>query len=120
MKRLTIKALSIAAIAALSFNVQASYYDDCVADGNNIIQIGKTEGAAAAEAHEQKTTLVQCFRELEKIEAKYGDKTKGLNPSSVMTPEDRKKWAVLFDAISAKQFRGVPYLRGVYYRGRGL
>lgn len=111
----SIKALFIAAIAVVSFNANASVYDDCIADGNAIIETTKTKGAEAAHELKQKTTVEQCFAELSKIEAKYGDKTKGLNPSYVMTKDDRAKWAKLFSAIDAKQFKGVPYLQAAYY-----
>lgn len=118
MKQLTIKALFISAISALSMNVNAadSVYDKCVTDGDTIIKLGKEKGSDAARAFEQKSSLKDCYAELDKIEAKYGDKTKALNPSYVMTPEDRAKWARLFDSIDAKQFRGTAYLMGVYYR----
>ena len=117
MKQLTLKALFISAIAAFSLNVHASSnYDLCIADGQNVLNTGKSEGSTAAEAIEQKMTIAQCFTELDKIEAKYGDKTKGLNPSSVMTPEDKLAWSNLFDAIDYKQFRGTAYMMAVYYR----
>jgi len=116
MKKLTFKALLVSAIAVFSLNAQASTYDQCIADGNNIIKITKEKGSTDAQAYEQKTTVKQCHDELNKIEAIYGDKTKGLNPSSVMTPEDRLKWSKLFDSIDTKQFRGVEYLMHSYYR----
>ena len=118
MKQLTLKALFISAVAALSMNVQAadSVYDQCVADAEQLISIGIKEGSTAARAYEQKTTVEQCMAELAKIEAKYGDKTIGLNPYSVMTPEDRAAWAKLFDSVDAKQFKGVRFLQAVYYR----
>lgn len=115
MKHLSIKALFVAAIAAVSMNANASVYDDCISDGNAVVQTTKEKGAKAAQELQQKTTVEQCFGELNKIEAKYGDKTKGLNPSYVMTKEDRAKWAKLFSAIDAKQFKGVPYMQAAYY-----
>jgi len=111
----SIKALFIAGISAVSLNVSASVYEDCITDGNAIVQTTKDKGAEAAQALKQKTTVEQCFAELSKIEAKYEDKTKGVNPSSVMNKEDRAKWAKLFSAIDAKQFKGVPYLQAAYY-----
>ncbi len=113
----SIKALFVAAIAAASMNVQASVYDDCIADANNIISTTKAKGKDAAQALKQKTTVEQCYGELSKIEAKYADKLKGkaLNPSYVMSKDDRAKWAKLFSAIDAKQFKGVPYLQAAYY-----
>lgn len=122
MKQLTLKALFISAVAALSLNVQAadSVYDQCVADGNMVIKLGKEQGAKAAKAYEQKTTVAQCFGALDKMEAPYiaklGEKVKTHNPSYYMTPEDRLKWSKLFASIDAKQYRGVEYLMGVYYR----
>ena len=120
MKQLTLKAFLISAVAALSLNAQAadSVYDMCVADGDMIIKLGKEKGAEAAREYEQKTSLNSCYKELDKIEAKYGDKTIARNPSYVMTPEDRAAWAKLFDSIDAKQFRGTAYLMGVYYRDK--
>jgi len=118
MKQLTLKALFISAVAAMSMNVQAAddVYSQCIADGETVISIAKKDGSEAAMAHEQKTEVSACMAELSKIEAKYGDKTKGVNPSSVMTPEDRAKWAKLFDAVDAKNYKGVPFLQAVYYR----
>ena len=116
MKNLTIKALLISGVTFFSLNAQASVYDNCVADGDNIIKITKEKGSTGAQAYEQKTTVQQCYAELEVIEKKYGDKTKGVNPSSVMTPEDRKKWARLFDSIDAKKFRGTTFLMESYHR----
>ncbi|WP_040725425.1 hypothetical protein [Thiomicrorhabdus sp. Kp2] len=118
MKQLTLKALFISAIAAMSMNTQAAddVYGQCISDAENIISIAKKEGSTAARAFEQKTDVATCMAELAKIEAKYGDKTIGVNPSSVMTPEDRAKWAKLFDAVDAKQFKGVPFLQASYYR----
>ena len=118
MKQLTIKALFVSAVAALSMNVHAAddVYGQCIADAEKVIEIGKKDGGNAAREYEQKTTVEACMAELSKIEAKYGDKTKAVNPSSVMTPEDRAKWAKLFDAIDAKKYKGVRYLQAVYYR----
>ena len=118
MKELTVKALFVSAPAALSLNVQAmdDVYGKCIADAEKVIELGREGGSEKAEAFEQTTSVSDCMAELLKIEAKYGDKTKGLNPSSVMTPEDRAKWAKLFDAVDAKQYKGVPYLQAVYYR----
>ena len=65
---------------------------------------------------EQATTVEACYAEVAKIEAKYGDKTKGVNPSYVMTPEDRKQWAQLMEAIDAKKFTGMKYRFASYYR----
>jgi hypothetical protein len=116
MKKLTLQALFVSAIAMFSLNVQADVYNDCVTDGDTIVKLALEKGSTAAQAYEQKSSVKQCYAELDKIEATYGDKTKGLNPSSVMTPADRKKWARLFDSIDAKQFRGTAYLMGAYYR----
>lgn len=117
MKKMTLKALFISAAVAMSANVQAEdVYSQCLADAETIIATAKKDGSTAAKAVEQKTTVEQCFAELDNIEAKYGDKTRAVNPSSVMTPEDRAKWAKLFDSIDAKQFRGTRYLMAAYYR----
>ena len=118
MKSLSIKALFISAFAVLSLNAQAadSTYNLCVADADALIATAKKDGIKAAKDYAQKTTLEDCYKELNAIEAKYGDKTKGLNPSAVMTPEDRAKWAKLFDSIDAKQYKGVPFLQASYYR----
>ncbi len=117
MKNLTLKALFISAIAVFSMSAQAaSTYDLCIADATALIEIAKEKGVTEAKAFEQKTTVLECHAELSKIEAKYGDKTKGLNPASVMTPEDRGAWAKLFNAIDAKEFKGVPFLQAAYYR----
>ncbi|KUJ74976.1 hypothetical protein AVO42_06310 [Thiomicrospira sp. XS5] len=115
--KLTLQALFVAAVAAFTLNVQAaeSKYDQCVADGDTIVKLAREKGATAARAYEQKTTVGECFAELSKIEATYGEKTLGLNPSYVMTPEDRARWAKLFDSIDAKQYRGTPYLQAAYY-----
>lgn len=117
MKNLTLKALLISAVAAMSMNVQAEdVYGQCINDAENVIAMAVKEGTTAARALEQKTDVEACMAELSKIEAKYGDKTKGVNPSSVMTPEDRAKWSALFDAVDAKKFKGVRYLQAAYYR----
>ncbi|MBD3755398.1 MAG: hypothetical protein IE937_07100 [Gammaproteobacteria bacterium] len=118
MKHLTLKALFVSAFAVASLNVQAAddVYSQCLADAEHVIATAKKEGGPAARKTEQKTTVEQCFGELNKIEAKYGDKTKGVNPSSVMTPEDRAKWSALFDAIDAKKFTGTRYNMASYYR----
>jgi len=117
MKHLTIKALFISAVTALSMNVQAAgTYDQCLADAETVIATAQKDGGTAAREIEQKTTVEACMAELAAIEAKYGDKTKGLNPSSVMTPEDRLAWAKLFDAIDAKKFTGTRYNMASYYR----
>ncbi len=121
MKKLTLKALLIAAIAVSAMSVQAnsnatSVYDMCIADAEALIRIAKEEGITAAKAFEQQTTVLECHAELSKIEAKYGDKTKGLNPSYVMTREDRGAWAKLFNAIDAKEYQGVPFLQATFYR----
>lgn len=118
MKHLSVKALFVSAMAVFALNAQAaeSVYDKCVADGDTIIQLGKDKGADAARAYEQKTSLKECYTALYNIEKKYGEKTKARNPYSVMTPEDKAKWARLFDSIDAKQYRGTHYLMNVYYR----
>ncbi len=118
MKNLTLKALFISAIAAFSMNAQAeaSVYDQCIADSEDLIALAVKEGSTAARAFEQKTEVAACMAELTAIEEKYGDKTKGVNPSSVMTPEDRKKWSALFDAIDTKNYKGVRYMQATYYR----
>lgn len=117
MKNLTLKALFASAVFALSVNVQAAdTYEQCIADAENVIATAKKEGGTAARDIEQKTTVDACMAELAKIEAKYGDKTIARNPSSVMTPEDRAKWAKLFDAIDAKKFTGTRYNMASYYQ----
>lgn len=126
MKHLTLKALFISAVAALSMNVQAadsSVYDQCVADGDMIVKLGKEQGAKAAKAYKQKTTVAQCFAELDKLGAapdilkRAGSKeaVETHNPSYYMTGAEKLQWAKLFSAIDHKQFRGVEYLMGVYY-----
>ena len=118
MKHLTIKALFISAVAALSMNAQAAdtTYDNCLADAEALIATAIKDGGPAAREIEQKTTVDECKAELTAIEAKYGEKTAGLNPSSVMTPEDRLAWSKLFDAIDAKKFTGTRYNMAAYYR----
>jgi hypothetical protein len=119
MKQLTLKTLFAGATLALAMNVQAadSVYDQCVADGNTIIELTKEKSAKAGREYEQKTTLKECYAELNNIEAKYGDATKGVNPYSVMDAADRKKWSTLFEAIDVKQYRGTPYRMASYYFG---
>ena len=118
MKHLTIKALFISAVAALSINVQAAdtTYDNCLADAELLISTAQKEGGPAAREVAQKTTVDECKAALTAMEDKYGDKTKGLNPSSVMTPEDRLAWAKLFEAIDTKKFTGTRYNMAAYYR----
>lgn len=117
MKQPTLKALFIASLAVFAVNAQAenSKYDMCVADGDTIVKLANEKGSTAAQAYEQKTTILECYGELDKIEAKYGDKIVARNPSSVMTTADRSKWAKLFNAIDAKQYRGTPYMQASYY-----
>jgi len=117
MKNLSLKALFVTAMAAFAMNAQASNYDACIADAEKVISLAMTTGVTAAKDYEQKTTVQECHAELTAIEAKYGDKTKGVNPSSVMTNEDRAKWAKLFDSIDAKEYKGVPFLIAAYYYG---
>ncbi len=117
MKNLTLKGLFIAAIATTSMSLQAAdTYQLCIEDATNVIDVAVKKGSDAAQAVEQKVDVATCMSELSKIEAKYADKSAGLNPSSVMTPADRAKWAALFDAVDAKQYKGVRYLQAVYYR----
>ncbi|CAN8141526.1 Lysozyme inhibitor LprI N-terminal domain-containing protein [uncultured Thiomicrorhabdus sp.] len=118
MKTMTLKALVISAAVAGSANVQAAddVYGQCLADARTIVETTVKDGSTAAKALEQKTTVEQCFAELDKIEAKYGDKTRAVNPSSVMSAEDKLKWAKLFNAIDAKKFTGQEYRFAAYYR----
>jgi len=117
MKKLTLKALIISAVAAFSMSAQAaSTYDMCISDANALIKTAKDKGITAAKALKQQTTVEQCFGALSAIEAKYGKKTENINPSYVMTPADRAKWSKLFDAIDAKQYKGVRFLQAAYYR----
>ncbi|MCF6253817.1 MAG: hypothetical protein L3J38_03625 [Thiomicrorhabdus sp.] len=118
MKKLTLKALFISAIAVTSMSSQATVntYQLCLEDASHVINIAVKEGSDAAQAIEQKVDVAACMAELSEIEAKYADQSVGLNPSSVMTPADRAKWAALFDAVDAKQYKGVRYLQAVYYR----
>lgn len=117
MKKLTLKALIISAVAAFSMSAQAaSTYDMCLSDASTLIQTAKDKGITAAKALKQKTTVDQCFTALNAIEAKYGKKTLDKNPTYVMTPADRVKWSKLFSAIDAKQYQGVRFLQAAYYR----
>lgn len=118
MKQLSITALFVSAFAVLSFNASAadSTYNQCISDAEALIVKVKASGQAAAKEMEQKTTVQECHQELSAIEAKYGDKTKGLNPSYVMTPDDRAKWSKLFEAIDTKEFKGVAFMQASYYR----
>jgi len=118
MKHLTIKALFISAVTALSMNVQAAdaTYDNCLADAELLISTAIKDGGPAARQIEQKTTVDECKAALTAMEEKYADKSVGLNPSSVMTPEDRLAWSKLFDAIDAKKFTGTRYNMAAYYR----
>lgn len=117
MKHLTLKALFVSAIAAMSLNVQAAdVASQCLADAEKLIATAAKDGGPAARGIEQASTVEQCYAEVAKIEAKYGDKTKGVNPSSVMSPEDRKQWAQLMEAIDAKKFTGTRYNMAAYYR----
>lgn len=117
MKHLTIKALFISAVAALSMNVQAAdtTYDKCLADAEAVIATAQKDGATAARKMEQVTTVDECKATLTAMEEKYAEQSIGLNPSSVMTPEDRLAWSNLFDAIDAKRFTGTRYLMASYY-----
>ncbi|VAW47315.1 hypothetical protein MNBD_GAMMA03-1012 [hydrothermal vent metagenome] len=117
MKNLTLKGLFIVAVTMGTMNLQAANtYQLCIEDGKHIIDVAVKEGSDAAEAVEQKVDVATCMSELSQIEAKYVEQSVGLNPSSVMTPTDRAKWAALFDAVDAKQYKGVRYLQAVYYR----
>jgi hypothetical protein len=125
MKQLTLKALFLSGVAAFSMNAQAStVYDQCLSDAAKLIEIGKTEGLTGARAFEQSVTVDQCKAELTAMEEKYADKWKFEKdgkqyvraPYSVMTADDRKKWADLFNAIDTKRFLGVRFLMAVYYR----
>jgi hypothetical protein len=125
MKQLTLKALFLSGVAAFSMNVHASsVYEQCVSDAKTLIEVGIKGGNTAAKAVEQKTTVDQCKAELTRMEQTYKSQWKfkaadGKEyvkaPYSVMTPEDREKWAVLFNAIDTKNFMGVRYLMAVYY-----
>ncbi|MBN2646543.1 MAG: hypothetical protein JXR44_02015 [Thiotrichales bacterium] len=117
MKNMTLKALFISAALAVSANAQAEdVYAQCLADAEMLIAAAKKEGSTVAKGLEQKTTVEQCYAEVDKIEAKYGDKTRALNPYSVMTSDDRLKWAKIMDAIDAKKFSGTRFLMAAYYR----
>ena len=119
MKNLTIKALFISA-AAFTMSVQAAdtTYDKCLADAETIISTAQKDGGPAAREVDQLTTLDECKAELTSMEEKYAEQSVGLNPSSVMTPEDRLAWSRLFDAIDAKGFTGTRYLMASYYHVR--
>ncbi len=117
MKNLTLKALFISVISVGSMSAYAeNTYDLCLADAENIIETAIKEGSTSAQAIEQKVDVATCMQELAKIEAKYADQSVARNPSSVMTPEDRARWAALFDAVDAKNYKGVRYLQASYYR----
>ncbi len=117
MKNITLKSLFMSAIIVASVNVQAmNTYQLCLDDAEHVINTAIKEGSDAAQAIEQKVDVETCMGELAKIEAKYAGQTAGLNPYSVMSPSDRAKWAKLFDAVDAKQYKGVRYLQAVYYR----
>lgn len=117
MKNLTLKTLFISAVATLSMSAQAAdTYSLCIADAENVINTAVKEGSTVARGLEQQIDIAECKAELSKIEEKYADQSVGLNPSSVMTPQDRAKWSALFDAIDAKKYKGVRYLQAVYYR----
>ena len=125
MKQLTLKALFLSGVAAFSMNAHsASVYEQCVGDAKALIEAGIQGGNPAAQAVQQKTTVEQCKAELTQMEQKYKAQWKFTKdgkeyvkaPYSVMTAEDREKWAVLFNAIDTKNFMGVRYLMAVYYR----
>lgn len=117
MKNITLKSLFMSAIVIASMNAQAmNTYQLCLDDAEHVISTAVKEGSDAAQAIEQKVDVAACMNELSQIEEKYADKIAGVNPSSVMTPSDRAKWAKLFDAVDAKQYKGVRYLQAVYYR----
>ncbi|UQB41456.1 hypothetical protein JX580_07110 [Thiomicrospira microaerophila] len=126
MKQLTLKALFLSGVAAFSMNVHASsVYEQCVSDAKMLIEAGIKGGNTAAREVQQKATLDQCKAELTAMEQKYKSQWKFTAadgkeyvkaPYSVMTPEDREKWAILFNAIDTKNFMGVRYLMAVYYR----
>lgn len=125
MKQLTLKALFLSGVAAFSMNAQAaSVYDQCISDAKNLIEAGIQGGNTAAREVTQSVTVDQCRAELTKMEVKYENQWRYTKdgkeyvraPYSVMTPEDRLKWATLFNAIDTKNFMGVRYLMAVYYR----
>ncbi len=117
MKNVTLKSLFMSAIIVVSMNVQAmNTYQLCLDDAENVINTAVKEGSNAAEAIDQNVDVAACMAELSKIEDKYAGQTAGLNPSSVMSSSDRAKWAKLFDAVDAKQYKGGRYLQAVYYR----
>jgi ABC-type transporter MlaC component len=125
MKQLTLKALFLSGVAAFSMNAQAaSVYDQCLSDAAKLIEVGISGGLTAAKQVQQSTTIEQCKAELTAMETKYENKwhyeANGKKyvraPYSVMTPEDREKWATLFNAIDTKNYMGVRFLLAVYYR----
>lgn len=125
MKQLTLKALFVTAVAAFSLNAQASdVYDSCLSDAAKLIEIGIKDGLSGAQAFEQSVTVDQCKAELTAIENKYADQWKFTKdgkeyvvaPYSVMSTDDRKRWADLFNAIDTKNYMGVRFLMAVYYR----
>lgn len=125
MKQLTLKALVLSGVAAFSMNVHAaSVYDQCVADAKQLIEAGIQGGNTAAQQVQQVTTVQQCREELTRMEVTYESQWRYEKdgkqyvraPYSVMSSEDRLKWATLFNAIDTKNFMGVRYLMAVYYR----
>lgn len=125
MKQLTLKALFLSGVAAFTMNAHAaSVYDQCISDAKQLIEAGIQGGNTAAREVQQSVTLDQCKAELTAIETKYESQWRYEKdgkqyvraPYSVMTPEDRMKWATLFNAIDTKNFMGVRYLMAVYYR----
>lgn len=125
MKQLTLKALFLSGVAAFTMNAQAStVYDQCLSDAAQLIEIGIADGLTGAREFEQSVSIDQCKAELTAMEEKYADQWKFEKdgkqyvraPYSVMTPEDRKKWATLFNAIDTKNYLGVRFLMAVYYR----
>ncbi|SFR51363.1 hypothetical protein SAMN03092900_0504 [Thiomicrospira sp. ALE5] len=125
MKQLTLKALLLSGVAAFSMNAHAaSVYDQCIADAKLLIEAGIQGGNTAAREVQQATTVQQCREELTRMEVAYESQWRYEKdgkeyvraPYSVMTPEDRLKWATLFNAIDTKNFMGVRYLMAVYYR----
>ncbi|WP_044409636.1 hypothetical protein [Thiomicrospira microaerophila] len=126
MKQLTLKALFLSGVAAFSMNVHASsVYEQCVSDAKTLIEAAIVGGTPAAREVQQKSTVDQCRAELTRMEQQYKSQWKFTAadgkqyvkaPYSVMTPEDREKWAILFNAIDTKNFMGVRYLMAAYYR----
>ncbi len=125
MKKLTLKALFAAAFALAAANAQAgaSVYDQCLQDGEKLIEAAKTQGRNAYEKVKQTTTLDQCKAELTKMEeaamkrAGVDPKNNTKNPYVYMTGEERVKWSKLWEAVDAKQGRGVRYLQNAWYGG---